>query len=967
MAGKASIPGKGNVQEYTKEKRDNLRETRSGCSSPALLIAMSSAPIFTLRVPEVFQSMETSQKGLSAVEANSRQSLYGKNVLSEQLQQPEWQKFLRQVRHPFILLMVLAIVLSLWQRDWTLALIILLLSITNSAFSYWREHRAEQAIEKLRHLLPSYAHLIREGADVHIPASDVVPGDLLILAEGDNIPADARVVEEYGLRVNNASLTGEAVAARKTAEASILSGLSDMERPNLIFAGTSIASGTGKAIVYATGMLTQFGRIAQLTQTVHEEPSMFQKELGRLNRRLTLIAVLIGGFTWILATFEPRISQHFPNALLLALGTIVAVTPEGLPATLTLSLAMAVQRLTSRGVLAKRLNVVETLGNVSVICTDKSGTLTQNQMTVREVWVAHHKIKVTGAGYEPKGQYFPSPVGTSYEADLKRLLTAALSCNNARINPPSPEHQTWTSLGDQTEAALKVAALKYNLDELSIAASFPRIHEIPFDARRKCMTTIHREADGEVAFVKGAPREVLQLCSHILVNGESQTINETIQNEIMTANDEYSRHALRVLGIASRELPPRLGPYTTDLVEQDLTFLGLMAMMDPPRPEVERAIQTCRQAGIRIVMITGDYGLTAESLARRVGLVSTPNPIILTGAELDGVDDLALQKLLEKEVIFARMAPDHKLRLVSAYQACGEVVAVTGDGVNDAPALRKADVGIAMGIIGTDVAKEAADIILTNDNFGSIASAIEEGRAIYDNIRKFITYIFSSNVSEVLPFLLTSALGIPPALVVRQILAIDMGTDILPALALGSEKPEPDIMKYPPRRSRPLIDKGLLTRAFLWLGLLEAGLCYLGYLSIYLFSGNAVLLNQPLLNTIHWPQLLFIPGNVNIVARTVFFASVVLVQIGNAFACRTSKAHNTQMGWGSNKILLLGIALSLVMIGMMVYIPFLAKAFDNQAFPVILWPFLALFALVLYTLEWFRKAIIRSREKKGSR
>jgi P-type Ca2+ transporter type 2C len=924
---------------------------------------MSSAPIYSLRVPEVFQTMETSPKGLSSAEAESRKLLYGDNVLTEQPQPPGWQKFIRQVRHPFILLMVLAAVLSLWQRDWTLALIILLLSIANSAFSYWREHRAEQAIEKLRHLLPSYAHLIRSGTDVHIPASEVVPGDLLILAEGDNIPADARVVEEYGLRVNNASLTGEAVAARKTAEASILPGLSELERPNVIFAGTSVASGTGKAIVYATGMLTQFGRIAQLTQTVQDEPSMFQKELGLLSRRLTLIAVIIGGTVWVLATFEPHVSQLFPNAILLALGTLVAVTPEGLPATLTLSLAMAVQRLTSRGVLAKRLNVIETLGNVSVICTDKSGTLTQNQMTVREVWVARHRLKVTGVGYEPKGQFNPSPAGTIYEKDFLNLLEAALCCNNARINPPDPEHPNWTSLGDQTEAALKVTALKYRIDENVVTMFLPRVHEIPFDARRKRMTTIHREVGHEIAFVKGAPREVLQLCSHIMVDGEPRLLDEAIRAEILTANDEYSRRALRVLGIARRELPPRSGAYTAETIEQDLTFLGLMAMMDPPRPEVEQAIQTCRQAGIRIVMITGDYGLTAESLARRVGMITTPNPIILTGAELDSMDDLKLNQLLDKEVIFARMAPDHKLRLVSAYQANGEVVAVTGDGVNDAPALRKADVGIAMGIIGTDVAKEAADIILTNDNFGSIAAAIEEGRAIYDNIRKFITYIFSSNISEVLPFLLTAALGIPPALTIRQILAIDMGTDILPALALGSEKPEPNIMNYPPRRSQPLLDKGVLSRSFLWLGLLEAGLCYLGFLSTYLFSGNSLLLNQPLLSNINWPKLLVISGNVNIVARTVFLVGVVLIQIGNTFACRTSKAHNTQMGWGSNKVLLFGIAFALLMIVSLVYIPFLAKAFDNQEIPAVFWPILAFFALVLYTLEWFRKALIRRKEK----
>jgi P-type Ca2+ transporter type 2C len=925
---------------------------------------MGTAPIHALRVPDVFRNMETPPEGLSDNEASSRLSLYGENTISDQPQPPNWQKLLKLSRHPFNLLMLVASLICLWQRDWTLAGIIFLLGIVNTAFSYWREHRAEQAIVELRHLLPSYAHIIRGGAEMHIPAKEVVPGDLLVLAEGDNISADARVVEEYGLRVNNASLTGEALTVRKTSEASILPGITDLERPNLIFAGTSVASGTGKAIVYATGMLTQFGRIAQLTQTVKEEPSLFKRELDRLSKRLTLIAIVIGGITWVIATFEPHVSRHFPNALLLALGTIVAVTPEGLPATLTLSLAMAVQRLTSRGVLAKRLDVVERLGNVSIICTDKSGTLTQNQMTVREIWVAQKKFKVTGVGYEPKGHFTPKPENKFQESDLLSLLEAAISCNNARITPPSPQHPNWTSLGDQTEAALKVAALKYNLDENVVSTFLPRIHEIPFDARRKRMTTIHRDLDKEIAFVKGAPREVLQLCTFILINGQRQPLSEQLRSEILSSNDDFSRRALRVLAIARCELQPRTGPFTPEAVEKDLEFLGLMAMMDPPRPEVEKAIRICREAGIRIVMITGDYGLTAESLARRVGLITSYNTTIITGSELEAMDDSKLQKLLDKEIIFARMAPDHKLRLVSAYQSCGEIVAVTGDGVNDAPALRKADVGIAMGIIGTDVAKEAADLILTNDNFSSIADAIEEGRTIYKNIRKFITYIFSSNVSEVLPFIITSMIGFPPALIAHQILAIDMGTDILPALALGSEKPEPDIMKYPPRRSKPLIDKGLLSRAFLWLGLLEAGLCYAAFLSVYLFSGNAHLLNSTLINSIVWPQIIMLQQDVTIIARTVFLAGVVLVQIGNAFACRTSTAHNTQMGWGSNRMLITGVLLALLMIIGMIYIPFMAKAFSIHTFPIIYWPILAFFALVLYTLEWLRKSIARQREKK---
>ncbi len=481
---------------------------------------MSSAPIYSLRVPEVFQSLETSQYGLTSAEAESRQLLYGENVLSEHPRPPAWQKLILQIRHPFILLMFVAVILSLWQRDWTLALIILILTLTNSAFSYWREYRAEQAIDKLRQILPTYARLIRDGKELHIPAREIVPGDVLVLAEGDNIPADARVVEEFGLRVNNASLTGEAVAARKTTDASIHQHVSEVERPNLIFAGTSVASGTGKAIVYATGMLTQFGRIAKLTQEVEEKPSSFHQELNKLSLRITIVALAIGVFAWALATFEPEIGRFFPNPLLLALGTIVAATPEGLSATLTLSLAIAVQRLAGKGVLAKRLNIIETLGNVSVICTDKSGTLTQNQMTVRELWVGRRKLHVSGVGYEPRGQFFPPQDKDIVEKDLVLLLKAGLCCNNSRLNQPDEDHPNWTSLGDQTEAALKVAALKFGVDEETVSMLLPRLHEIPFDARRKRMTTVHSQNNRQLAFVKGAPREVLQLCTHIQIGGE---------------------------------------------------------------------------------------------------------------------------------------------------------------------------------------------------------------------------------------------------------------------------------------------------------------------------------------------------------------------------------------------------------------------------------------------------------------
>jgi magnesium-transporting ATPase (P-type) len=928
---------------------------------------MSSTPIYSLRVPDVYKALETSSEGLSADEAQARRSLYGFNLLTEQVKISQWEKLAGQFAHPVALLLLVVGFLVLLRGDPVLGVAIFALVLANAGLSFWRGYQSEKAIEKLRQILPAYARVIRDGKDIHLHTSELVPGDILILAEGDNVSADARVVEEYGLRVNNATLTGEAVPARKTADPSLQHGASDLERPNLIFAGTTVASGTGRAVVYSTGMLTQFGRIAHLTQTVEEVPSRFHNELAQLSKSTTWVALGIGAIVAVVGFFE--LQMKLSELILLTLGIIVAAIPEGLQATLTLSLAMAVQRLAQHNVLAKKLSIVETLGLVSVICTDKSGTLTQNQMTVREIWVAQQRIKVSGVGYEPKGGFSPSPIGLPFEKDWMQLLDAALSCNNARINPPSLEHPQWTSLGDQTEAAMKVAALKANLNEEALKLDFPRIHEIPFDARRKRMTTIHRTAGKEVAFVKGAPREILGLSTHILVNGKTLPLDDALRTEILAANDGYARGALRVLALARRELPLHSTPYTVENVERGLTFLGLMAMMDPPRPEVEKAIHVCRQAGIRIAMITGDYGLTAESIARRVGMISAPNPIILTGAELDVMNDAELQALLKKEVLFARMAPEHKLRLVSAFQARGEVVAVTGDGVNDAPALRKADVGISMGIIGTDVAKEAADIILTTDNFGAIIYAIEEGRAVFDNIRKFITYIFSSNVPEILPFMVAGTFSsIPLALTVRQILAIDLGTDLFPALALGTEKPEPDVMQHPPRpRNQPLLDRSVVGRAF-WLGSIEAALCYTGFFAVYILSGNAGILQLPNLNFIPIPimealRLSIPPDSVYKVAITVFHAGVVMSQVGNAFACRSSKTRSTHLGWLSNGYLLLGVAIEITVIVALIYVPFLAGAFNHAQLPAQYWLGLGLYGPVLYSLEWIRKAISRRLDR----
>ena len=926
---------------------------------------MISEPLHVLRVADVFQALESSAAGLTSEQAQSRLETYGPNSLREPPPLPVQRRLLAQLRHPMALLLWGAGGLALiGSQRLVLGLVIWSVVIINAVFAFWQEHRAQRAMTALKHLLPAYARVIRSGVETRVPASEVVVGDVLVLAEGDDIAADARVIEEYGLRVNNSTLTGEAVPARKSADASVREGLTEVERPNLVFAGTSVVSGTGRAVVYETGMATQFGRIANLTQTVPESPSPLQQQLAQLTRKLSLLAIGLGVIVIAVGAIDQ--SMKLEEAFILGIGLIVAFLPEGLQPTVTLTLAMAGQRLAQNGVLVKRLATVEELGATSVICTDKSGTLTQNQMTVRDVWVARRRLSISGVGYEPHGNFSPSPIKTHYEDEFKLLCTAALLCNNARLNPPTPDRPHWTALGDQTEAALRVLALKGGLDEAATLTQYPRVHELPFDAKRKRMSTIHQWYGQEVAFIKGAPREVLQLCRHILIDGEVHELTPVLRAEILAANDDYARNALRVLALAWRELPPRSGPakFSPESVERELTFIGLAAMMDPPRPEVADAIQQFHSAGIRLAMITGDYGLTAESVARRIGLLRTPSPRILTGADLDELNDEQLKEALAEETIFARMAPDHKLRLVAAFQARGETVAMLGDGVNDAPALRKSDIGIAMGITGTDVAKQAADVILTDDNFGAIATAVREGRAVFDNLRKFTTYIFASNVPEILPFILMSLFNIPLALTVPQILAIDLGTDLLPALALGMEKPEPNVMRRAPRRrSAQLIDRRLLSRAAM-IGTIETIVCYLGFYSV------AAQLGYGDWSTLFPVSLLpaevragFADGVAYATATTVFHMGVVAAQIGSAMACRTEVDKVHQQGFVSNKYLLMGIAAMVAIIALLIYVPPLAEAFGHRPPPSEYWLMFVIFPPLVYVLDWMRKVVARRREQ----
>ncbi len=932
---------------------------------------MESSPLHTLRPADVYQALETSPDGLAEGEPQARLSLYGPNVLTAAPRVPLWRHVVSHTTHLMALLLWGAGLAAILGRQPTLGVVIWIVVLINAGFSFWQQYRAERAMEALSRLLPTYTRVVRSGIEQQVEARDLVPGDVLVLAEGDNIPADARVVEEFGLRTNNTTLTGEAMPARKSAEPSLRPGRTELERPNLVFAGTSVVSGTARAVVYATGMLTQFGRIARLTQSVHEPPSSLQLELRRLTRIVSIIALLLGIVVFVVGEVEVGLPRL--DAFLLAVGMVVAVVPEGLTPLVTLTLAIAVQRLGKRGVLVRKLATMETLGSVSVVCTDKSGTLTQNQMTIRSIWLAGQTLTVTGVGYDPQGEIVPRPDGMLAQ-DLELLLTAASLCNNSRLNPPSPERPTWTCLGDQTEAAMRVLARKGGLDEDRLAEALPRVHELPFDARRKRMTTVHSIGREEIAFVKGAPREVLQLCSRYQNEGADRPLEPQVAQAILQANDGFARNALRVLALARRQLPPRTGPYTVEDVERDLTFLGLVAMMDPPRPEVSQAVERCREGGIRMVMITGDYGLTAESVARRIGMLTSVQPRILTGAELDAMQDVELRDLIGKEeVVFARMAPEHKLRLVACFQDLGEVVAVIGDGVNDAPALRKADIGIAMGRIGTDVAKEAADLVLTNDNFSGISLAMEEGRAVYDNLRKSSTYIFASNVPEVIPFILTAQFGFPLALTVAQILAIDLGTDIFPALALGGEPPEPDVMRRPPRRrNAPLLDSRLYTRAFLWLGVIEAGLCCAAFALVYTAFGYSNVLGLPPLAWLERLNPLRLPaGQVHGLATTIFFAGVVMAQVGNAFACRTERARGGKLAWLGNRALVFGVAVEIVIALSLIYLPGLQTVFGVVPLPPAAWLGLILFAPAVYALDWIRKSVVwlvdRLRTEEGGR
>lgn len=929
----------------------------------------SSSPIeeiAKLTPDKVFSAMGTAAAGLASNEAASRQAQCGKNTIQATKKKSQVVVFLSNFTHLMAILLWVAGIIAFVAGMPELGVAVWLVNVINGCFSYWQEHQADKATEALKKMLPSYVNVIRDGHEQKILAEDLVPGDVMLLEEGDKISADGRVVRASDLQVDQSTLTGESNPVRKTSDAVLDEDLTASETPNLVFEGTSVSEGNGRVVVTQIGMSTEFGKIASLTQNMGEKQSPLQKQLDHLTKQITVFALFMGIVFLVLDVVF--VHNSIAASFIFALGMVVAFIPEGLLPTVTLSLAMAVQRMSKRNALVKSLSSVEALGSTSVICTDKTGTLTQNEMTVNHLWTPSREYEVTGVGYAPKGEVRAD--GRSFSAadddDLRLLLVGGALCSNARLIEPEKEGGRYTVLGDPTEACLLVSAQKAGLDLSEEERLIPRVRELPFESRRKRMSTIHqleRPLDGatRVAFVKGAPNELVRLSTKVRVNGEVVEMTDSLRDKIMHANDGYAEDGLRVLAVAYRPIhrdekgvPTSVSEYTPDVIEHDLTFVGLEVMQDPPRPEVAAAVAECHRAGIRVIMITGDYGLTAVSIARKIGIVKSAHPKVFSGPELEKTSDEELRKALEGEVVFSRMAPEQKLRVVENLQAMGEVVAVTGDGVNDSPALKKADIGVAMGVTGTDVAKEAADMILTDDNFASIVSAVEEGRAVYANIRKFMLYILNSNVPEAVPsaVYLFSGGAVPLPLTTMQILTIDLGTDMFPALGLGSEPPEKDVMNRPPRDpSEPLLTGKVMRKAFLWYGILGA----LSSLGAFFFAQWAAGWRPG--DTMFGVGADLDPTYVR--ATTMALAAIVFSQIGEVMNCRTELASVFSVGLFSNKQVNKGILFEVALIVFITLFPPFQDVFHTC--PLNAWDYLYLVLLppAVLALEEARKAIVR--------
>ena len=927
--------------------------------------ADSNTDAYRQPVDEVLAALDTdAHRGLSATEATARLERYGRNELTAEEPVPAWRKFLAQFQDVLVILLLVATLISaglwLYERESSLpyeAIAIFAVVLLNAIMGYIQQSRAEEAVAALRQISAAHANVVRDGERRSIAADEVVPGDIILIEEGDTIPADARLVQSTALQTAEAALTGESLPVSKDiAPISEEVGLGD--RDNMIFSGTAATYGRGKAVVIATGMQTQMGRIAGMLKEAPEETTPLQQDLDRVGKLLGIIVIVIAVvmIATILLVEEVSGFAALFDVLILGVALAVAAVPEGLPAVVTAVLAVGVQRMAKRNAIVRHLAAVETLGSANVIASDKTGTLTKNEMTVRVVETASGRVSLGGTGYAPEGEVSRDGAGAiegALRIELERALAAGDRANNAVLQ----EHDgRWTVQGDPTEGALVVAARKAGLEDEALDLRFERIGEVPFSSERKLMTTIHTDAQRQerlLVFTKGAPDILLARCSNELVGEETRPLRDARRAEILKINEELAREALRTLGVAFRSLPADAfeADEVDERVEQDLVFAGLIGMIDPPRAEAKDAVARAKAAGIRPIMITGDHPVTAAVIAAELGIAT--NGRAITGAELQKMSDERLDRTVQEVSIYARVNPEHKLRIVNALQRGGMPVAMSGDGVNDARALKTADIGVAMGITGTDVSKEAADMVLADDNFATIVAAVEEGRAIFSNIRKFLRYLLSSNIGEVMTMffgvLLADAIGLTAAgrggvvlpLLATQILWINLVTDGAPALALGVDPADAGLMTEPPRAR----NEGVITRG-MWAGILFVG--------AIMAVGTLLVLDASLPGGL-------IEGSGNMrYAQTMAFTTLMLFQLFNIFNARSDeKSAFTRLF--TNNWLWAAIVFSLALHVAVVYIPFLQQAFSTVGLSADDWLFCAAVASSVLWLRELSKVITRAR------
>jgi len=896
------------------------------------------------------------EKGLDADQIKRKTQTYGYNELEEAPPKTIWAKLWDQFNDFTIWLLIGAALISAVLGEWVEAGAILAIVILNAVLGIIQEQRAEEALAALKKLAAPEADVIRDGMRVAVPARQLVPGDVVVLEAGNYIPADLRLLETYNLKVEEAALTGESVPVQKDAEVTLTQDASLGDRKNSAFMGTLVSYGRGRGLVVNTGMKTEIGRIAEMLSLVEEEVTPLQRRLDQLGRTLGWAALAICGLVFVLGWVRGNDPLEM---FLVAISLAIAAVPEGLPAVVTISLALGMREMIDRNALIRRLSSVETLGSATVIGSDKTGTLTQNEMTVTHISIDGRDIVVTGSGYAPVGQFIVDgePINlVDYPAARTALWIGAMN-NDAQLHNKEQDggQEEYRMIGDPTEGSIIVAAAKAGLDFQWQEKAYPRVQEIPFDSVRKRMTTVHRVLDPHdedfspfhdqdeysdwyVVAVKGAPDVVLDLCTRYeQFDDVPADMNREVRERILRANDQMASEALRVIAVAFKvvkNLPDELSP---DEFENDLTFAGLLGMIDPPREEVKESLTLAKNAGIRTVMITGDYAKTARAIAERIGLLQ-PGHDVVTGKQMDQMSDQDLERKIKDVDVFARVSPEHKVRIVQALRANDHIVAMTGDGVNDAPALKQADIGVAMGITGTDVAKETADMVLTDDNYSSIVSAIEQGRIIYSNIRKFVFYLLSCNMAEIATIFLAIAFKLPSPLNPIQLLWLNLVTDGAPALALGMEKGDPDIMDQPPRpASEPIINK-----------LMRTGIV------VQTIAITAVTLGAYLLGLYLWPAE---NGSLNNTAATMAFITLSFSELLRAFTARSERYPLFKIGVFSNRSMNWAVIISAVLLLAVLYIPFLQPVFSTVPLTWDQWqyllPMLFIPAIAAEMTKWF--------------